>query len=1046
MKKLISIFLTALMVFSVISTGVASLVAFAEPPVTYKVGDHIQYGYYPQSLVTDSITIRKLNNTNTYWWSYQYYIEGIWYNFMEYRDVVLDGEKYRAVRFSQYRPDNTYGSSSDSNFRQYENGYQKLDHVYWFKYEPISWRILDPDEGLIVSELILDSRDFEPVKNEWIKDRKTVYPSNYALSRIREWLNKEFYYLVFTQSQKENIKTTNLENKASNDSKYDSSETNDKVFFLSYWDMINPSYGFDSKDSNSDESRSAKGTDYAKAQGLWVYRSENGSSYDGNSFWYLRTPCDACAVNVVDHDCTVSHCRNYDTDTGIRPACKLNVLKDDLDMDLCFHKSYESDYYNEVDPTCYREGREVYFTYCEECGDELSSEVTVLPKLPHTDEDDDRICDICGATVYKVGDLIQFGNYPQSLVEDKETIKKLEEIHTKRYEVKNYAGNCSPGSAAPIPNMYYRDAVLDGERYRCVYFYDYKTNWNCYTQASCYSWQDENKFYPGKRYWFKYEPITWRVLDPYKGLVVSETILDSQAFNNMMYLYNNEKWGDKGHTYYAMDYSKSDIRHWLNADFYDVAFNDEQKNIIVTSSHENWSPRDLMYDSPNTDDNVFLLSYWEVLRPAYGFSSESSVKDRARYSIGSDYSKCQGLWVCGVDEASSPSTHDYDGYSGWMLRNPGFDGSECYVEYDGTVGIALGVDRTDYGIRPACTLSSLESNTAPNLYIKPCEHKWDDGVVTRKPTCRLTGIKTYTCGVCETTKTETIPRTEHTYKETVTPATTSKDGSVKANCIVCGSRKSVTVIPMASNVTLSRTVFTYTGKIQRPTVYVKDKNGKTISTKYYKLEWSNKSSKAPGGYKVKVKFEGYYIGEKTLNYSILPRQVGGVDTNGISDKAINLKWKNLTEAKAYRIEQSTDGKNWKTVKTVTTNSAKITNLKAGTKYQFRVTALDSTKKVVGKSSTVLKTQTRTTAPTITVKSTKSKTVSISWKKVTGAKSYIVYKSTDGKKWSKVTETTKTTVTISKQSAGKKLYFKVIAVNAYGDKSVASTVRTTKVKK
>lgn len=36
------------------------------------------------------------------------------------------------------------------------------------------------------------------------------------------------------------------------------------------------------------------------------------------------------------------------------------------------------------------------------------------------------------------------------------------------------------------------------------------------------------------------------------------------------------------------------------------------------------------------------------------------------------------------------------------------------------------------------------------------EHTWDEGVVTKKPTEQETGLKTYTCSKCQTTKTETI--------------------------------------------------------------------------------------------------------------------------------------------------------------------------------------------------------------------------------------------------------------------------------------------------
>ena len=45
------------------------------------------------------------------------------------------------------------------------------------------------------------------------------------------------------------------------------------------------------------------------------------------------------------------------------------------------------------------------------------------------------------------------------------------------------------------------------------------------------------------------------------------------------------------------------------------------------------------------------------------------------------------------------------------------------------------------------------------------EHSWDNGVITAEPTCTETGTKTYTCTVCDATKTETVSATGHTYSE-----------------------------------------------------------------------------------------------------------------------------------------------------------------------------------------------------------------------------------------------------------------------------------------
>ena len=49
----------------------------------------------------------------------------------------------------------------------------------------------------------------------------------------------------------------------------------------------------------------------------------------------------------------------------------------------------------------------------------------------------------------------------------------------------------------------------------------------------------------------------------------------------------------------------------------------------------------------------------------------------------------------------------------------------------------------------------------------PCEHKWDDGKVTKPATCIETGIMTYTCKLCGATKEEEIPLGDHSYVDGV---------------------------------------------------------------------------------------------------------------------------------------------------------------------------------------------------------------------------------------------------------------------------------------
>ena len=58
------------------------------------------------------------------------------------------------------------------------------------------------------------------------------------------------------------------------------------------------------------------------------------------------------------------------------------------------------------------------------------------------------------------------------------------------------------------------------------------------------------------------------------------------------------------------------------------------------------------------------------------------------------------------------------------------------------------------------------------------EHSWDNGKVTKEATCTEDGEKTYTCTVCNTTKTKVIPATGHQHKEVrnAKKATCTEDG------------------------------------------------------------------------------------------------------------------------------------------------------------------------------------------------------------------------------------------------------------------------------
>ena len=66
-------------------------------------------------------------------------------------------------------------------------------------------------------------------------------------------------------------------------------------------------------------------------------------------------------------------------------------------------------------------------------------------------------------------------------------------------------------------------------------------------------------------------------------------------------------------------------------------------------------------------------------------------------------------------------------------------------------------------------------------------HSWDDGEITTAPTCENAGVMTYTCAVCDATRTEAIDATGHTPVDIAEqPATCTKPGhKVGTKCSKC---------------------------------------------------------------------------------------------------------------------------------------------------------------------------------------------------------------------------------------------------------------------
>ena len=367
---------------------------------------------------------------------------------------------------------------------------------------------------------------------------------------------------------------------------------------------------------------------------------------------------------------------------------------------------YEDEWTVDVTPTCTESGSKSY--HCKRCG--VKDYVTNVAPLGHK-LNDECVCEICGVTSHALNDNcvctnctkvmhgtkngkycrhgsdIYFGTYPQTEVTDSTITYELGLLAEKRpTEFQNYKWT-SYGyyiEKRVTDFMWYIDLTYNGEKYRGVYFIKYRPWDTEITSSTNNSEQDDCGYSTGKMYWFKYEPIKWKILKESDGkaMIVADMVLDNQQYyhtatGNLRSVYSGLA--------YENNYAYSDVRTWLINAFYNTAFNNLQKDLIQVT--DVWNNASTTKTSDNkyayntkTKDNVFLLSYAEA-----STMTESELNKR-----NTDYSKCQG--------ASISDT----GYGSWSLRSPSSIRGNliCYVR-NGKLFENVYTNVTSYGIVPA---------------------------------------------------------------------------------------------------------------------------------------------------------------------------------------------------------------------------------------------------------------------------------------------------------------------------------------------------------
>ena len=171
------------------------------------------------------------------------------------------------------------------------------------------------------------------------------------------------------------------------------------------------------------------------------------------------------------------------------------------------------------------------------------------------------------------------------------------------------------------------------------------------------------------------KPIEWIVMkkEGNQVLLLSKYVLDAKPYNEEVE---------------EVTWETSDIRKWLNNEFYTTAFNKAEKAKIQTSLIKNEDNSEYGTSGGNdTEDKVFLLSEKEAETL---FSN-----DKKRIAKATEYAEESGVY--GNEEKAA----------WWWLRSPGDDGSiAAEVIHDGWVDrLGNNVDYSYDGVRPALHLN-----------------------------------------------------------------------------------------------------------------------------------------------------------------------------------------------------------------------------------------------------------------------------------------------------------------------------------------------------
>ena len=261
---------------------------------------------------------------------------------------------------------------------------------------------------------------------------------------------------------------------------------------------------------------------------------------------------------------------------------------------------------------------------------------------------------------------IEYGFYPQTNVNDLTTTNQLNTL-------------------SPNENGWY---FYNGEYY-------VKETAKIYNTES-YKFDNGTSIVEGTDYWFKCETIKWKILKEADGNL---TLLSTKLLDATNYYDSFETRTIDSKTVYSNNYKESNIREFLNNDFYNEAFNLGNDNVLdtlVVNEASTTNNNENKYVCENTTDKVFLLTYQDYISADYGFESNVEVKSETREAKTTDYARARGAF-CNVNQ-------NYTG--AYWTRTPSSEYDYCTYNINSTGFVSeYVVLSTEYCIRPSISIN-----------------------------------------------------------------------------------------------------------------------------------------------------------------------------------------------------------------------------------------------------------------------------------------------------------------------------------------------------